>query len=392
MGYNPGMSYQAKQPLFVWFVSTLMIVLTGARVRALDHVTIQRDGRPLHLSGKIVTEALDGGVLLKDREGVLWAIPAEQIQRRTEDDQPFTPLSRAELSARLAEQLPGFRVHSTANYLFVYNTSPAYAQWCGALYERLYRAFRNYWQRRGFALRDPDMPLVVLVFDSRESFGAYARSELGDAANNIDGYYSLQTNRVAMLDLTGSHNRPGDFARAASVTQINRLLARPGAEWMVATIIHEATHQLAFNCGFHQRLADVPLWVSEGLAVYFETPDLESARGWRNIGGVHALRLEHFRRYRKQRSPDSLQTLITDDDRFRHPETATDAYAEAWALTYFVIRRYAKQYHEYLQVMADKPPLIYDSPDERLEEFQRIFGEDLEAFDAEFLEYMDTVR
>ncbi len=392
MGYNPGMRILMPPLMLVLFVSPMIVALAGARVLGMDHVTIQRGGQPLDLTGKIVTEALDGGVLLKDREGVLWAIPAEQIQQRSEDDKPFTPMSRAELSARLIEQLPGFRMHSTANYLFVYNTTPAYAQWCGALYERLYRAFRNYWQRRGFALREPDTPLVVLVFDSRESFTAYARSELGDAAGNIDGYYSLQTNRVAMLDLTGSRSRPGEFARATSVSQINRLLARPGAEWMVATIIHEATHQLAFNCGFHQRLADVPLWVSEGLAIYFETPDLESTRGWRNIGGVHTLRLEHFQRYRKRRSPDSLQTLITDDDRFRHPDTANDAYAEAWALTYFVIRRYAKQYHEYLQVMADKPPLIYDSPDERLEKFQRIFGDDLQAFDAEFLDYMDTVR
>lgn len=392
MDYNPGMRIKATLQNLVWSGAALMVVLASARVSGLDHVTIQRDGRPLHLSGKIVIEAVDGGVLLQDREGVLWAIPAEQLQGRSEDDRLYTPMSRAELSARLTEQLPGFRLHHTANYLFVYNTTPAYAQWCGALYERLYRAFRNYWQRRGFALRDPEMPLVVLVFDSRESYMAYARSELGDAAGNIDGYYSLQTNRVTMFDLTGSRTTPGEFARAASAAQINHLLARPGAEWMVATIIHEATHQLAYNCGFHQRLADVPLWVSEGLAVYFETPDLASTRGWRNIGGIHAKRLEQFQRYLAERNPDSLQTLITDDDRFRHPETANDAYAEAWALTYFVIRRYAKQYHEYLQIMADKPPLIYDSPDERLEEFQRIFGEDLQAFDAEFLEYMRTVR
>jgi hypothetical protein len=375
-----------------WNVVWLGCWLVSSWAAGLDHVSTERDGRPLHLTGQIVTEAVDGGVLLRDREGVLWAVPAEEITRRSRDDQPYQPMSRAELSARMTQQLPGFRLHDTANYLIAYNTSPAYAQWCGALYERLYRAFRNYWERRGFVLRNPDMPLIVLVFDTRDSYANYARAELGDAVGNVFAYYSLQSNRVVMHDLTSSQAKPGEFARATNSAQINRLLARPGAEWMVATIIHEATHQLAYNCGFHTRLADIPLWVSEGLAVYFETPDLESTRGWRNIGGIHPTRLEQFRRYLSRRDADSLVTLITDDNRFRHPQSAEDAYAEAWALTYFVIRRFPKQYHEYLRLMADKPPLIYDTPEERLETFKNIFGEDLQALDAQFLDYMRTVR
>jgi hypothetical protein len=375
-----------------WNVVCLACWLVGSSAAGLDYISTQRDGRPLHLTGEIVTEDLDGGVLLKDREGVLWAVPAKEVQRRSQDDQPYQPMSRADLSARLTQQLPGFRLHHTANYLFAYNTSPAYAQWCGALYERLYRAFRNYWQRRGFELRDPDMPLVVLVFDSREAYAEYARAELGDAVGNILGYYSLQTNRVAMFDLTSTQAKPGEFARAASSAQINRLLARPGAERVVATIIHEATHQLAYNCGFHARLADIPLWVSEGLAVYFETPDLESTRGWQNIGGIHPTRLARFRQYVARRPPDSLITLITDDDRFRHPQTADDAYAEAWALTYFMIRRYANEYHEYLGLMAKKAPLVQFTADERLAIFKSVFGQDLQTLDAEFVDYMRTVR
>lgn len=358
----------------------------------LDYVTTEREGRPVHLVGQVVTEAVDGGVLLRDREGILWAVPAEQVVRRTRDDQPYKPLSRAELSARLTEELPGFRLHHTANYLIAYNTSPAYAQWCGALYERLYRAFRNYWERRGFALRDSDMPMIALVFDTRESYTRYARAELGDAAGNIVGYYSLRSNRVTMYDLTGSQARPQESGRTTTSAQINRLLAAPGAEWMVATIIHEATHQLAYNCGFHARFADVPLWISEGLAVYFETPDLASSQGWRNVGGVHPSRLDRFRRFVPKRAGDSLQTLVSGDDRFRQPDTALDAYAEAWALTYFLIRKYTSQYIRYLQAMAEKPPLIYDTPEERLETFRSVFGQDLQALDAEFLEYMGTVR
>ena len=66
---------------------------------------------------------------------------------------------------------------------------------------------------------------------------------------------------------------------------------------MVATIIHEATHQLAFNRGLQARFADVPLWVSEGIALYFETPDLRNSRGWQTVGAVNRVRLDRFRQY-----------------------------------------------------------------------------------------------
>ena len=98
-----------------------------------------------------------------------------------------------------------------------------------------------------------------------------------------------------------------------------QMLARPEAEPMVATIIHEATHQIAFNCGLQTRFADIPVWVSEGLAVYFETPDLQSPKGWRNIGAVNQPRLDRFREYLTRRPPGSLASLLADDKRMRDP-------------------------------------------------------------------------
>ena len=89
------------------------------------------------------------------------------------------------------------------------------------------------------------------------------------------------------------------------------MLSRPEAELSVATIVHEATHQIAFNSGLQTRFADVPLWISEGIAVFFETPDLESAKGWRTIGAVNSARLAQFQRYLADRPPTSLKTLIS---------------------------------------------------------------------------------
>ena len=99
---------------------------------------------------------------------------------------------------------------------------------------------------------------------------------------------------------------------------------------MVSTVIHEATHQITFNCGLQQRFADIPLWLCEGLAEYFETPDLSFGKGWRTIGEINRPRLSQFQEYLLRRPPDSLNTLLVNDKRFRNPNEALDAYAEAW--------------------------------------------------------------
>ena len=369
-----------------------LLALPGTAT-AIEHISLNRDGQAIHIDGQVLIEAVDGSLLALDREGVLWMIQADELNQRTQDDTPYQPMQAKELQARLLEAMPpGSRVHPTAHYLILYNTSPAYAQWCGALYERLYLAFCNYWQRRGLKLQEPKSPLVALVFDGKASYEQYARAELGDAVQAIIGYYSLRTNRVTMHDLTGSGGLRGASRRLTSTAQINALLMRPDAYRMVATIIHEATHQLAYNCGLHTRFADIPLWISEGLAVYFETPDLRSSRGWRNIGGVHRHRLGQFRKYLANRPPNSLSSLIADDSRFKNTSTGPDAYAEAWALNYYLIRNQREAYIQYQQYLGAKSPMVYDTPAERLAAFAEAFGKDPDSLDEDFLRYMRTVR
>ena len=161
---------------------------------------------------------------------------------------------------------------------------------------------------------------------------------------------------------------------------------------MVATIVHEATHQLAFNCGLQTRFADIPLWVLEGLAVYFETPDLSSSKGWKKIGEVNRPRLDRFRDYLTRRPAKSLLSLISDDKRFRDPRQGVDAYAEAWALNYYLIQQKPKEFLAYMEVMAAKKTLLTGGPELRVKEFQAAFGNDLDHLDAEFVKYMQRIR
>ncbi len=376
------------------FLGTFALVLSLAAAAAgLERVTLRRGGKELQIAGQLLVKAEDGGLLIKSPDGRFWTVPPDEIVSHASDQVPFEPFARDQCAKRLLAELPaGFEVHQTTHYLICHNTSRAYAQWCGSLFERLYGAFTNYWTRKGFALHEPEFPLVALVFADHDSYVNHAAPELGDGVQSIIGYYSFQTNRMTMYDLSGIQalRQPGD--RRGSALEINQMLARPEAERTVATIIHEATHQIAFNCGLQTRYSDVPLWVSEGIAVYFETPDLSSAKGWRNIGGVNTVRLAGFRQYLPRRAAGSLATLIADDKRLRDPRQAADAYSEAWALNYFLIHHRAKQYEAYVKMLSAKSQLIWDKPEGRLKEFRKHFGEDLDQLDAEFLRQMNKMR
>jgi hypothetical protein len=353
---------------------------------AMDHVTVRREGKTQEISGKILVTAQDGGLLLLARDGAIWPISPEEIVKHTNDDAPFDWFTREELSKRLLAELPkGFKTYSTKHYLIFYDTSPAYAIWCGSLFEGLYKAFINCWTRRHFELTEPEYPLIAVVFAEKQAFLKHAQPELKEAADSVIGYYGLTTNRMTMYDLTGMASQ--GRTRIRTTAQINEFLAQPDALRTVSTIVHEATHQIAFNCGLHTRLSDCPRWFCEGIAMYFETPDLRSSKGWNGIGNVNRPRLDRFQRLLASRPADSLETLIRDDKRFIDSKQALDAYAEAWALSYFLINKHPKEYISYLRMLSEKKPLLQDSPERRIDEFRQAFGE-LPKLNTEFLRYM----
>ena len=375
----------------------LVGTLLSGHARAVDQVTFQRDHHESEISGKLLVTAKDGGILLLAPDGALWNIEPQEIVAHKQTAAPFAPLTQAAAAKKVLGELPaGFEVYTTVHYVICYNTSRAYAQWVGALYERLYAGFMNYWKYRGFKLHEPELPMIALVFATRDGYAKYVAPELGDERPDIIAFYSLRSNRVTMYDLTGveSLRRSGD--RRGSAAQINRMLARPEAETMVATIVHEATHQLAFNSGLQTRFADIPLWVLEGLAVYFESPDLGNSKGWKTIGAVNRVRLDRFRDYLGRRPANSLVSLISGDTRFRSPSLALDAYAEAWALNYYLIRRKPKAFFAYMKVMAAKKTLVAVPADrraeQRIQEFKAAFGNDLPHLDEDFVRYMRRIR
>jgi hypothetical protein len=381
-----------RHPWLIILLASLPLLIGAGLAAALDHIIWKNDGIESKLDGQILVKTTDGGLFVQAPDGTLVSVPADKLVRQTSDDEPLVPLAKADLAKRLLAELPaGFEAYTTQNYLICHNTSDAYAKWCGALFEQLHRGFTNYWSDRGFDLKKPEFPLVAIVFADKNSYTAWASKEIGDGVSTIIGYYNYQTNRMTMYDLTGMENLRQAGDRRTTAAQINEMLSRPEAERTVATIVHEATHQLAFNCGLQTRYSDVPLWVSEGLAIYFETPDLKSKTGWRKIGAVNRFQWSAFRSYVGHRPAGSLKTLIADDTRLQSSRDAAEAYAESWALSYYLIRAKPKQYLAYLKMLSQKPRLVRDEPSKRLEEFQAAFGQNLDQLDTEFLRYMSKL-
>ena len=88
---------------------------------------------------------------------------------------------------------------------------------------------------------------------------------------------------------------------------------------------------------------------------------------------MNRVNLVNFRNYLPRRPAGSLELLLSDDKRFRDPATATDAYAEAWALNYYFLQTKSEAYVKYLAALAEQKPLIDVEPAERHQAVQAVF-------------------
>jgi hypothetical protein len=362
--------------------------LPAADTESLVRMTFVDDSaQTITVEGKVVVEAADGGVLLLGRDGRLWSVTPRQKRSLESTGRPFSLLTAEELGRSLVEALgPNFEIVKTRHYVIATAAGPEYAQWCGDLFERLLDAFLAHWKALGLGVSEPAGPLPAIIFADEHAFKAHAAADAGAFGEESKGYYSIRTNRIVLYDLTAGKGKK----RATSAAEIKRRTA--AAAFNVATIVHEATHQIAFNSGLHVRFADNPLWLAEGMAMYFEAPGLDGTYDWKTVGQINRPRYDRFLAFaRRRRNRNSLVSLLSQTDRFTDSHKAADAYAEAWALTYFLNEKHPEEYVAYLKRLAKKPPLIWDEPAARLSDFKSAFGEKLPALDAEFVRYMKSL-
>jgi len=352
-----------------------------------DTLVVSRDSKEVTLEGELLVTAADNSILFATPDGQLHIFTADKIVSMKPTSETLPTMDHDELGKSLLADLPkGFKIHKTEKYVIAYQTGFEYAEWIGDLYEdRLVSEFEKFAKKSlKYELIESEFPLAVVVFDSRPAYDRYVIRELQTEPGTMIAHYSQMTNRVAMFDLTFEVKAPGEKRK------LREVLAKPDAIPMVTTIIHEGTHQLMFNRGMQTRLGDVPLWLNEGMANWFETPDPRNGKGWRRPGMVNHARMRQLRKYFAARPGNSIETLISTNDRFEG-EAAFDAYAESWALMHFLLKRRTKDFRKYLKVVANKRPGFPVDAETRLKEFTDQFG-DLEKLDKAFLKYVRTLK
>jgi hypothetical protein len=157
------------------------------------------------------------------------------------------------------------------------------------------------------------------------------------------------------------------------------------------TIIHEATHQTAYNTGIHRRFGAAPRWVVEGLGTLFEAPGVYNSRSNPSQSSrVNYGRFNDFKGMLKSRTPGTVSEMVTNDRLFQ--SSPMRAYAEAWSFTFWLVETRPQLYSKYLHTMAARPIFEPYTPEERLADFTKVFGGNFKLLEAQFLQYMATVR
>jgi hypothetical protein len=318
-------------------------------------------------------EATATHVALLCRDGQLVEFSPSEVTDFKATSPTFRPYSSSEMRAELLREFsPKLEVTGTGHYLVAH--PPGQGDKWANRFEELYRSMAHYFGVRGFQMKDPEFPLVAIVWNSREDFLRYAAKTGDRVPPGVIGYYSPRTNRITLYDMAGGNKIAGAWQQNAS------------------TIVHEATHQTAFNTGLHRRFAETPTWVIEGLGTLFEPRGVWNSQDYpQQEDRINRERLDYFKSYQKAgRPPLGIMQIIADDRLFQTNPLA--AYAEAWALTFYLTERMPQKYSQYLTKMAALKPFERYSKDHRVADFQSVFGSDVRMLDANFLRFMNDLK
>ncbi len=329
----------------------------------------QIEGKPLAWTSSMV--------YLLGRGGRLWQFPPDEATDFSKTSSRFRSYTVSELRAELLRELGNrFEVTGTGHYLVAHprGQRDIWPQ----RFEDLYRSFVHYFSVRGFKPQKPPYLLIGTVCGNQREFMQISANRGARVTSGVLGFYGPASNQILLYDVYAGRNpnrrNPDNWQQNASV------------------IIHEAAHQTAFNTGIHSRYAPPPLWVAEGLATMFEAPGVYDSRYHTDRSDrVNRGRLQQFRQIvAKKHRPEVLQSIVASDDLFRTHAAA--AYAEAWALSFFLVETRPRQYTKYLALTAARPAFTDYTSSERTADFTSVFGTNWKMLDARFLRFMAEVN
>jgi hypothetical protein len=312
-------------------------------------------------------------VILLARDGQIWEFSPDDAENYRKTASSFAPYSIRELQERLeAEFGRQMEVTATGHYLVVHPAGKAEV-WAER-FEQMYREFIHNFGVRGISAQQPELPLVAIVFTRQEDFLRYAIHDGVRAATGLLGYYSPKTNRVVLFDIGGGKATASDWRQNA------------------ATVIHETAHQVAFNTGVHNRFTVTPRWLTEGLGTMFEARGVWDPQAYPRLADrINRGRLADFKGYAAPRhSAGSVQELVASDRPFERDPVA--AYAESWALTFYLAETQSRAYAEFLRKSAARATFAPYTAPERIADFTAAFGDDWPMLDARIARFIEELQ
>lgn len=343
-----------------------------------------------------------------------------------EDDRGLVRLTEpedAEAAAALAvEQVEDLGSDATVTraggFIIVSDADARWTQVRAALIQRAHHQYERFADRLGFALTEPEEPLLCVLINDHDAYTRFAQAHDGVQAGWVAGYYASLSNRIVFYNDETSPAAAQAAERLAEydrvVTEARTLAAQARKEKRAdvaaslearagemgsrlkaerkkverstrvsaeAKAVHEAVHLLAFNTGLQRRDRQYPFWLTEGLASSFETERTGAA-----FGPDHefAPRRKDFDRLRDADRLLPLEVLVQlnsvpDDDE----ETAEVMYAQSYTLFRYLFRyeraALAEFFRDYLREPAGRI-----GPKRQLELFRARFG-DVAALERVFL-------
>lgn len=349
-------------------LAALLCMTTAALPAAEPLIKLDLPGRTLEGTPLVLSQQK---VFFLERDGQLSEFAASEATNYSTIPGGFKSFSQAEIRGLLLREFgQGFETSGVGHYLVVHPAGKR-DQWAPR-FEELYRSFIQYFSARGWQLTEPRFPLIAVIFPRQADFWQAAGRDGLPRMSGVLGYYSPTTNRILMFDSS----------------------AESGRDWTTNadTIIHEAAHQTAFNLGVHGRFGANPRWVVEGLGTMFEAKGVwQSRTNPQQADRINRGRLTSWRAYANgRRSADAIGQIVSSDRIFA--ENPDGAYAEAWALSFFLMESEPKKYIQFLSKTAALPSFADYRAPQRLADFTAVFGSDLKMLDARMQRFMAGLK
>jgi hypothetical protein len=296
-------------------------------------------------------------------------------------DRPFRPWTARQLRhALLSGPFRGFRAVERAPYLVLTQGSDDFARDAAELLQQLYRDLSDCLDEGGIPVRQPEFPLVAIIFKDETAFRRHRPVD-----PDVRAYYEITTNRIVLYERSEQDFRAPELSA----------LRRP------QTIAHEGVHQILQNVGVQPRLASWPPWLVEGLAEYYAPTsrplnDRGDVQPWgdygrRNFGRVNpfhmatlidlqdpATLLGHLRGSGPDAVAPPWTRLGPEEPWVTHlmlrTELSPTDYALAWSLTHYLARVHPEAFRAYLLTLGKGSPLEPQTSERQLKEFVAAFG------------------